>query len=267
MENNLIELKTKWQIPDYKIEYWLGRRRDFCVVIPVINEGDRIHSLLKRMQSEYIANISDIIIIDGGSNDGSLENEILKKEDVNGLLIKTGAGKLSSQLRIAYSFAIEQGYIGVITIDGNDKDNPKHIPAFISALKIGVDFVQGSRFVPGGISQNTPKSRVFAIRFVHAPILSLASGFKWTDTTQGFRGYSRRLLIDERLSIFRDIFREYELLAYINCRAPKLNFNCIELPTSRVYPNGHIPTKIKGIRGQLRLLKVLFETCFKRYNP
>ncbi|UUZ73811.1 hypothetical protein LP415_12845 [Polaromonas sp. P1(28)-8] len=94
--------------------------------------------------------IADIIIVDGGSTDGSLEMESLQKNNVRGLLVKTGAGKLSAQLRCVYAFALDQGYEGIISIDGNDKDDPKAIPRFIEALKQGMDFVQASRFISGG---------------------------------------------------------------------------------------------------------------------
>src|SRR5690606_39964037 len=154
------------------------------------------------------------------------------------------------------TFALDQGYEGIITIDGNDKDDPEAIPRFIAALDEGVDFVQASRFLPGGIAENTPKSRDFAIRFIHAPCLSMASGFHWTDTTQGFRAYSRRLLIDPRVAPFRDEFSTYELLAYLSYRAPKLGFICRELATTRRYPKGEVPTKISSVRGSLAILRI-----------
>jgi glycosyltransferase involved in cell wall biosynthesis len=96
------------------------------------------------MAAINIADHADIIIVDGGSRDGSLELEGLKDLNGSGLLLKTGPGKLSSQLRCGYAFALEQGYEGIITIDGNDKDDPDAIPQFIAALKEGVDFVQAS---------------------------------------------------------------------------------------------------------------------------
>ena len=186
---------------------------------------------------------------------------------MGGLLLKTGAGKLSSQLRCAYAFVLEQGYEGIVTIDGNDKDDPDPIPDFIKALKDGVDFVQASRFISGGAAENTPKSRDFAIRFIHAPVLSIASGFKWTDTTQGFRAYSRKMLLDPKVAPFREVFSAYELLAYLSYRVPKLGYKCIELPTVRRYPKGEVPTKISAIKGNWSVLKVLFNASFGGYNP
>lgn len=258
--------RETWQVPSFDTRLWLGRQHPWCVVIPVINEGERIKSLLARMAALKIENIADIIIVDGGTTDGSLELPALQLVGVRGLLVKTAPGKLSAQLRCAYAFALDQGYEGVVTIDGNDKDDPEAIPRFIDALKQGVDFVQASRFVEGGVAENTPKSRDFAIRFIHAPMLRLFSGFKWTDTTQGFRAYSRKMLLDPKVAPFRDVFMTYELLAYLSYRAPKLGYHCVELATVRRYPTGEVPTKISSVKGNFSVLAILLRSCFGAYN-
>lgn len=260
--------RTTWQVPTFDMPLWLGQRHSYCVVIPVINEGSRIRHLLARMAALLIDSIADIIIVDGGSTDGSLALDWLQEKGVRGLLVKTGPGKLSAQLRCGYAFALDKGYAGIVTIDGNDKDDPEAIPRFIDALKSGYNFVQASRFISGGVAENTPRSRDFAIRCVHAPMLSLFSRFHWTDTTQGFRAYSRKMLLDSRIAPFRNIFSTYELLAYLSYRAPQLGYRCIELPTIRRYPKtGDVPTKIGGIKGNLSVLRILFLACFGAYNP
>lgn len=256
-----------WQVPAMQTVYWQGRQHRHCVVIPVINEGERIARLLRRMQERQLPALADILVVDGGSVDGSLVPAALQRAGVRGLLLKTGPGRLSAQLRCAYAFALEQGYEGIVTIDGNDKDDPEAIPRFLAALDEGFDFVQASRFIPGGQAQNTPRSRELAIRCLHAPLLSLASGFRWTDTTQGFRAYSRRMLLDPRVAPFRDCFASYELLAYLSYRVPGLGYACRELPTARRYPPGEVPTKISGLRGNLALLKILCLSCLGRFNP
>lgn len=261
------EVRATWQVPAFDTPLWIGRKNPWCIVIPVINEGERIRNLLGRMATYSISTSTDLIIVDGGSKDGSLELDFLKGNDVSALLVKTGPGKLSAQLRCAYAFALDQGYEGIVTIDGNDKDDPEAIPRFIDALKNGVDFVQASRYLSGGVAENTPKLRDFAIRMIHAPMLSLFSGFRWTDTTQGFRAYSRKMLLDPKVAPFRDIFETYELLSYLSYRAPRLGYHCIELPTIRRYPEGEIPTKISSIKGNLSVLQVLFKSCFGAYDP
>ncbi len=257
-----------WQVPTFVVRFDAGRSRRHCVVIPVLNEGERIRRLLGRMQALRIAALCDVIIVDGGSRDGSLEEEALLAFGVTTLLEKTGPGKLSAQLRCAYAFALSAGYTGIVTIDGNDKDDPGAIPAFIAALEGGVDFVQASRFLPGGVAEHTPWLRDVAIRCLHAPLLALRSGFPWTDTTQGFRAYSARMLRDPRVAPFRDVFVTYELLAYLSARVPRLGFRCQELPTTRRYPaDGKVPTKISSVRGNLLVLRILMAACLGRYDP
>lgn len=256
------------QVPAYDVQRWNGRSSKYALVIPVINEGQRIGTLLDRIHALGLSDRIDIIIVDGGSTDGSLAADMLDRNGVKGLLLKTGPGKLSAQLRCAYSFALDQGYEGIVTIDGNNKDDPAAIPAFIEALDQGVDFAQASRFVKGGKGYNTPLKRLLAIRLIHAPLLSLASGFWWTDTTQGFRAYSRRMLTDPRVAPLRDEFATYELLAYLSYRAPRLGYRCVELPTVREYPRGEaIPTKIASFSGEAGLLKTLIKTCLGGFNP
>lgn len=261
------EDRAAWQVPAFDTPLWTGRRHPWCVAVPVINEGERIKRLLTRMANLGIGEIADIIIVDGGSTDNSLDLESLRRYGVSGLLVKTGPGKLSAQLRCVYAFALDRGYEGIITIDGNDKDDPEAIPQFIEALKQGVDFVQASRFIAGGVGENTPASRDFAIRYIHAPLLSLSSGFKWTDTTQGFRAYSSRLLLDPKIAPFRNLFMTYELLAYLSQRAPRAGYRCLELPTKRRYPTGEVPTKISSFKGNISVLAILIKACINRYSP
>lgn len=255
------------EVPPFEVVRWRRRTSSACVIIPVINEGDRIGRLLSRMSALHVAEATDILIVDGGSTDGSLDADRLDPHGVRGLIVKLGPGKLSAQLRCAYAFALDEGYDEIVTIDGNDKDDPAPIVTFVEAIRAGYDFVQGSRFITGGVGQNTPWKRELAIRLLHAPLLSLASGFKWTDTTQGFRAYSRRLLDDPRVDIFRRAFTDYELLAYLSYRAPRLGYRCIELPTTRLYPaTGKAPTKI-SFAGEWALALTLVRTCLGQFNP
>jgi glycosyltransferase involved in cell wall biosynthesis len=244
------------------------RGTKYCIVIPVINEGKRIRSLLRRMYALGLDTFADIVIVDGGSTDGSLASDAIEMNRIGAILTKTGPGKLSAQLRCAYAFALIKGYEGIVTIDGNDKDDPASMPEFFRQLDNGIDFVQASRFRRGGNGVHTPLLRWLAIRLLHAPALSLASHFYWTDTTQGYRAYRASMLLDPLMGIFRDIFRDYELLAYMNYRAPRLKYVCMEIATTRRYPaNEAIPTKIGGWRGNLRLIEILKNTCLGRYNP
>ncbi len=60
-------------VPDYTAVEFEGRRHDYCLLIPVINEGARILTELGRAQKAGIDQLCDIVICDGGSTDGSMK--------------------------------------------------------------------------------------------------------------------------------------------------------------------------------------------------
>lgn len=254
-------------VPDYTALQLREPRSRVALVIPVINEGVRISGQLERIRAE--SPDVDVIIADGGSTDGSTEPEELTKFGVNTLLQKTGPGRLSAQLRMAFHHSLRDcSYDAVITMDGNGKDGVEGIDKVLKALREGADFVQGSRFITGGNAENTPVSRLLAIRLIHAPLTSLGAGHWFTDSTNGFRGHSRRLLLDPRLSIFREVFDAYELLAYLPIRASRLGFKVLEVPVSRTYPNDQeIPTKIRGTLSHLKLVRVLLSAILGSFDP
>lgn len=254
------------EAPAYNITEFFNKKHKYCVGIPLLNEGDRIKNELLKMKENNISEIADIIIFDGGSNDGSTDVNFLKCLNVRSILIKTGIGKQGAQFRMGFDYILNQGYDGIVTIDGNDKDGVEYIKDFISKLDEGYDFIQGSRFIKGGIHKNTPISRYLAVKLMHAPWISFMSGFKYTDTTSAYRGISKKMLLDENINIFRDIFSGYELLFYMSVMAPKFNYKVCEIPVSRIYPkNVKTPTKIKFL-DNLKIIKTLYKVNIGFYN-
>jgi len=257
---------SQWQIPSYLESIYGPVRSKYVLVIPVINEGERIRAQLQRISDANLA--VDVVVADGGSTDGSLDAEFMQKLSVRAVLTKTAPGKLSAQLRIAYSWCLRQGYLGIVTIDGNGKDGVEAVAEFINRLIDGYDYIQGSRYRRGGIAENTPLERTIGNRFIHAPLLSL-SGRHWlTDTTNGFRGYSARYLLDPRVAPFREIFSRYELLFYLSVRAGQLGYRVCEVPVRRSYPRGEaVPTKISGVGAKAALLGQTFKAAMGLYKP
>jgi len=255
------------QVPAHTTTEFAPKSADYCVCVFVINENGKLHKQLAAMR-EHCAGVVDVVVADGGSTDGSTEPAKLTALGVNTLLTKTGPGKLGAQMRMAFAWALDRGYKGVVCMDGNGKDGPDAIPHFVEKLEEGFDHVQGSRFIRGGVSENLPFSRWVGVKFLHAPLVSLASRFRYTDTTNGFRGYSRKFLEDPQVAVFRDVFPGYELHYYLAIRAARLGGQVCEIPVTRSYPaHGPIPTKISPIRGNLRVLKCLFAACLGWYNP
>jgi glycosyltransferase involved in cell wall biosynthesis len=244
---------TDWQVPAHDVALYGEKRHRYALVIPVINEGERIRGQLLRTKAADLP--VDVIVADGGSTDGSLDPDFIAGASVRAVLTKTGPGKLSAQLRMAYAWCLTQGYEGIVTIDGNGKDGVEAVAEFVAKLEQGCDYVQGSRYLPGGEAENTPLERTIANRLIHAPLLSLAGRHWFTDTTNGFRAYSARYLTHPEVRPFRDEFQVYGLLFYLTVRAGQLGLKVDHVPVVRRYPDsGKVPTKIGGFASKLALL-------------
>ena len=255
-------------VPQFAVDEYARKQHKYVLLIPIINEGERIEKELQRAMKYGIDSIVDIVICDGGSTDGSTSADKLRALNVNTLLVKKEKGKQGAQLRMGIYWAIKRGYEGILTIDGNNKDSIEDVPRFIDKLEQGYDFIQGSRFIKGGIAINTPVVRYLAVRLLHAPVISFTAGKWFTDSTNAYRAYSVRYLNDKRVQPLRDVFSGYELLAYLSVRASQLGFRACEVPVTRAYPaNGKTPTKISFFKGNANLLKVLFKNFFGAYNP
>lgn len=254
-----------WQLPDYGASEFKKKRSKYCICIPVINEGKRITKQLIRMKK--ISDDTDILILDGGSEDNSLDVKFLKSVGVRTLIIKKSYGKQSTQLRMGFAYALKEGYEGIITIDGNGKDGVEAISNFVEKLDEGYDYIHGSRFTDRGQAINTPLIRWLGIRLLISPLLSLSAKFWFTDVTNGFRAYSKKFLLNPKVKPFRSLFIKYELLFYLPVRAAQLGFKVVEIPVLRKYPAKEIPTKIKGIVGHFDFLLTVLKVAIGVYNP
>lgn len=262
---DISKLSEKWQIPKYEIKELFKKRTKYCICIPVLNEGEKFKKQLERLIP--FSNMADIIVADWGSNDGSTDPNFLKKMNVGTLLTLRSPGRQGTQLRMGFSYALQQSYEGIIQIDGNNKDGVSAIPDFIKCLDEGFDYIQGSRFIKGGVAINTPPMRYLAARFLASPILSLGAKYWYTDVTNGFRGYSKKYLLHPKVQPFRNIFNAYELNMYLTVRANRLGFKTKEIPVERKYSKGKVHTKISFFKGNLTFLISQIKAALGFYNP
>jgi len=230
------------------------------------NEGVVFEKQISRMAQLQNSDV-DIIVVDGGSTDGSVEVDHLKSIGVNTLLISHAKAGFSRDLQIGLIYAMRNGYSGVVTIDGNGKDSCEKIDQFIHALDLGFDYIQGSRFIIGGEHLNTPILRLIGIKLLAAPITHFFSKHKITDPTNGFRGYSRKLLTSDYLGLGTNIYNGYNLVSFIPIVAGKEELLIKELPVSRSYPNlGIVPTKIISYKQWIEIFLDLFRAGFGKFK-
>jgi len=256
---------TVFDIPPSELQKFRDKSSNYCLAVIVWNEGERIRRQIERM-AKWV-DLVDLVIVDGGSDDGSLKDGHIKENLVSALVTVHERG-LGTGVRAAIAYASEEGYQGLITMDGNGKDDLEGLPLMVDGLKEGYGLVQGSRFLPGGSHERTPRERLFGIKWIVAPLMSLFAQITVTDPTNGFRGLSRDYLLDSRLQPLRKQFVGFSLQLYLVYRAGSLGHGFKEVPVGRSYPpDGSIPTKIIGWTPRFRFFVEFFRVITGLENP
>lgn len=232
--------------------------KKYLIGICALNEGEKIRRVIQKF-ADY--ETYDVVIIDDASSDGSLmgaENgrplKVLRNET------RQGAGY---GVRRIFRHAREHGYEAVLFVSGNDKDDPRDIAKLTVAIEEGCDFVQGSRYLPGGNYGQMPLYRRVATQFVHPLVFSLFTGRRITDSTNGFRAVRMKLLEDPRIDLEQGWLNEYELEPYLYFKALRLGYKVKEVPVSKIYPprvEGY--TKMKPFSGWWSILRPVFYLGF-----
>jgi dolichol-phosphate mannosyltransferase len=142
-------------------------------------------------------------------------------------------------IREGIEYALNEGYDVVVVMAGNNKDDPREIPKLLSPiLNEGYDYVQGSRFLPGGRRVKNPVLRETFSR-LYPFIWTLLTNVRCTDVTNGFRAYKTRIFGAKSLNIWQSWLNGYELEYYIHYKILTLGYKTKEVPVSKVYPHRH----------------------------
>ena len=118
---------------------------------------------------------------------------------------------------------------------GNGKDDPREIPRLTGPiLEEGYDYVQGSRFLPGGSRENSPFLRSIFTR-VFPYVWSIMTGVRCTEVTNGFRAYRASIVADPRINVWQSWLDNYELEYYLHYKILTLGYRFAERPVSKDY--------------------------------
>lgn len=161
------------------------------------NEKENIENLILKIK----ANIPEchILIIDDNSPDGtSIVIENLKKNVKDLYLIKRKQKSgLDSAHKIAYSYALENDFDFLITMDADFSHDPIVLPEFLNQLKNN-PFVLGSRYIEGGKCLMTGR-RLIMSRLGNLMIKTF-SKVNSNEFTNSYRGFNLKNLKDFNLN-------------------------------------------------------------------
>jgi dolichol-phosphate mannosyltransferase len=162
------------------------------IIIPTYNELANAPILIERI-FKHIPD-AHILIIDDGSPDKTGEKiKELQGKYPSSLFLLERANKsgLGSAYRTGFAWGLERGYEELIEMDADLSHRVRDLKKMIEAkeLKPNTDLVIGSRWMPGGKTENWSKSRELLSRAANLYVRAML-GMGVKDSTAGFRIYS-----------------------------------------------------------------------------
>ncbi|MEW6057555.1 MAG: glycosyltransferase family 2 protein [Bdellovibrionota bacterium] len=166
--------------------------RLLVVVVPAYNEKTNIAGVLAELSAVRLERTTvEVVVVDDGSTDGTAELARRLGTEVVCLPFNMGIG-MSVQTGVLY--ALKRGADFVVQVDGDGQHVPGEISKLLAVLETTrSDVVVGSRFARkrrGGL-ESTTLARWLAGRAL-AMVVRLLTGQRFSDTTSGFRIYTRR---------------------------------------------------------------------------
>ncbi len=150
------------------------------LLLPTLDEIEAVRVIIPQIRKEWV---DEIIVVDGGSTDGTVE------------FLRSVGLRVYSQMKKGYGEGLLEGIHiakGDIIIEFNPDGNsiPGDIPQIIAKMNEGYDLVIGSRYC-GGAKSDDDDWLTATGNWMFTRIVNLLFGTRYTDVLVGFRAYRR----------------------------------------------------------------------------
>jgi glycosyltransferase involved in cell wall biosynthesis len=195
----------------------LGPR--ISIVVPALDAATSVYFVLRQLPDA-----DEVILVDGGSVDGTPDAARQARPDVK-VLLRSGVSRAAA---LAAGIEHATGDV-IITLPIDGSADPEEVPAFVAALTEGADVVKGSRYAGSG---NGPSVADRALAWLGRRL----HGAELSDLGYGFYGFwadQRDLLalpIEERGS-----WVEHVDVA-VACQLARAGARIVEVPSRRMAP-------------------------------
>ena len=231
--------------------------RNRLIIVPTYNELTNAPLLIRRIFKQ-IPN-SDVLVVDDGSPDKTADaiRELQQEFPTLHLLEQKTKLGLGSAYRLGFAWGLERGYEELIEMDADLSHRVRDLKTMIDEkeLQPNTDLVIGSRWIPGGRTENWSKSRELLSRAANLYVRAMV-GLGVRDSTAGFRIYSASML--KRLNMESIKSEGYSFQIEMTRAVHKLGGKIIEVPiTFRERENG-VSKMSKKIVGEAMILVTLW---------
>lgn len=237
------------------------------VIIPTYNEKENIsliiHTVFGLKQGYHI------LVVDDGSPDGTAEivkNLINQYPEQLFIVERTGKLGLGTAYIHGFKWCLEKGYAFIFEMDADFSHSPHDLERLYDACKTGgADLSIGSRYVPGGKTENWPIDRKIYSKG-GAFYTKIITWMPVNDPTAGFVCYKREVL--DAMNLDQISFVGYAFQIEMKFAAWKLGFKIKEVPITFIDRKIGQSKMSKGIikEGVLGVLKIQWQSLFKDYH-
>jgi glycosyltransferase involved in cell wall biosynthesis len=158
------------------------------VVVPAYNEAAVITATLADLHRHRPD--LDVVVVDDGSTDQTAQLAAAAGAVVLSLPFNLGIG---GALRTGFRYGVRHGYDRAVQFDADGQHDASQIAVVLAAVEQGADLAVGSRFTGRAGTYEVGRLRAGAMRVLRLLVGSL-SGQRFTDTSSGFRAFSRPML-------------------------------------------------------------------------
>ncbi len=216
-----------------------------CVVVPAHNEGQTIADVVAGVRKKGL----DIVVIDDGSEDSS--GPAAREAGATVLVNQEKQGK-GKALQRGFQFALEKGYDGVITMDGDGQHAVSDLDAFLQQVaQCPGGVVTGTRM---GDCRGMPVIRYLTNGFM-SWLISQICRQRIPDSQCGYRYISRTVLEDIRLSA-----KDFEIETEVLVKASKKGHKISSVPVQTIYRNEK--SKINPLKDTWRFFVYILRESF-----
>lgn len=221
-----------------------------AVVIPALDEEGKIGRVLDKMPRD---GRFEAIVVDDGSSDRT--GDEAREHGAAVVIRHAERGGVGAAIRDGWQVGLERGRPYLALVSGDDQHEPAELgPALDALLGAGADYLQGSRWMPGGRLIGAGGGRARGTR-IYSAAFSLLAGRRITDATNGFRIFRSELLSDAKIDLDQAWLDSYDLEPYVLYRAITRGYRVMEFPVAVRYHRAESYTKMRGLKDWWRLFR------------
>ncbi|MBI4091585.1 MAG: glycosyltransferase family 2 protein [Candidatus Levybacteria bacterium] len=211
------------------------------LLVPTLNEVEGMKAVMPRVKKQWV---DEILVVDGGSTDGTVE--YAKRRGYRVVMQKSKG--ITNAYREALK-VVKGDYIVAFSPDGNSV--PEAIPKLIKKIKEGYDMVIASRYAKGAKSEDDDPVTALG-NFLFTTVINICFGGHYTDTLVMFRVFRKDIVKNIPVGLPR---AGLEPILSIRCAKQKLKVT--EIPVSEPKRIGS-PRKMIPILNGLDVLRLIF---------